>query len=216
MPARGYLGTARLLAGSGCAGPPSPEHITKRTTQSSTRKDFRHRRCLDHRSARLHAGHGPRQGCHQIRGRMDIIDRPREPRRRSPQGGGKAVVGVKQPKWDERRSSSSFSRRIRQRPGTDLAVHSGQTRAGRCPIGRFRRRDSDTVPAKFQDRVGNGSRNSSAQCRRGAVAQACGPRRTGRFPTFVRGAGGISSPSAAWRRGRTNARSPLAPHMRPL
>ena len=52
------------------------------------RRLLRHRRRLDHRPPRLHADHRPRQGRDQIGRRMDILDRSREPRRRSSEGRG--------------------------------------------------------------------------------------------------------------------------------
>ena len=52
------------------------------------RRLLRHRRRRHHRPARLHADHRPLQGRHQVRRRMDFLDRPGKPRGRPSRGRG--------------------------------------------------------------------------------------------------------------------------------
>ena len=66
--------------------------VAKRLLQGRRRRDprrgrlLRHRRRRHHRSVRLHADHRPRQGRDQVRRRVDLLDRHREPRRRPSRG----------------------------------------------------------------------------------------------------------------------------------
>ena len=61
------------------------------------------RRRRDDRCRRVHADHRPQQGRHQVRRRVDRLDRPRE-HRDGPPGGGHGRVHRRRttPKWDER------------------------------------------------------------------------------------------------------------------
>ena len=52
------------------------------------RRLFRHRRRRDHRCRRLHAHHRSLQGRHQVRRRVDLLDRSGEPRGRPSRGRG--------------------------------------------------------------------------------------------------------------------------------
>ena len=52
------------------------------------RRLLRHRRRRDHRPARLYADHRPLQGRHQVRRRMDFVDRSGKSRGRPPRGRG--------------------------------------------------------------------------------------------------------------------------------
>ena len=66
--------------------------VARRLLQGRGRRDprrrrlLRHRRRRHHRPARLHADHRPLQGRDQVRRRMDLLDRDREPRGRPSRG----------------------------------------------------------------------------------------------------------------------------------
>jgi hypothetical protein len=95
--------TARPSATCWCAAPGSPAATSGARAAIPARRLVPHRRRRHHRPRRLHADHRPLQGRHQVRRRMDLLDRPGEHRRR-PSGGGRSRRDRRVPirKWDER------------------------------------------------------------------------------------------------------------------